>query len=33
MTEHLVCIAFTFGMLMIGLYVFKRKQNDFILYI
>lgn len=29
MTEHLVCIAFTFGMLMIGLYVFKRKQERF----
>lgn len=27
----LYCIYF--GMLMIGLYVFKRKQNDFILYI
>lgn len=33
MTEHLICLAFTFCMLVIGLYVFKRKQNDFILYI
>ena len=33
MTEHLICLDFTFCMLVIGLYVFKRKQNDFILYI
>ena len=33
MTELLICLAFTFCMLVIGLYVFKRKQNDFILYI
>ena len=31
--EHLICIAFTIGMLLVGLYFFKRKQNDFILYI
>lgn len=31
--EHLTCIAFTIGMLIVGLYIFKRKQNDFILYI
>lgn len=31
--EHLTCIAFTISMFIVGLYIFKRKQNDFILYI
>ena len=31
--EHLICVLFTIGMLIVGLYIFKRKQNDFILYI
>lgn len=31
--EHLICVIFTIGMLIVGLYIFKRKQNDFILYI
>lgn len=33
MNEHLICLAFTMGMLIIGIFVFKRKQNEFILYI
>ena len=32
-TEHLICMAFAFGGLMLGIYVFKNNQKDFILYI
>lgn len=31
--EHLICMLYAFGMLFVGLYVFKKHQNDFILYI
>lgn len=33
LTEHLICIAFAIGGLVLGVYVFKRNQKDFILYI
>lgn len=32
-TEHCICILFAVGALMLGIYIFKKKQNDFILYI
>ena len=32
-TEHLICMAFAFGGLVLGVYVFKKNQKDFILYI
>ena len=32
-TEHLICIAFALGSLFLGIYVFKKNQNNFILYI
>lgn len=31
--EHLICLAFSFGALILGAYVFNKKQKDFILYI
>ena len=31
--EHSICAAYAFGTLMIGIYIFKKNQNDFILYI
>ena len=31
--EHLICMVFAFGGLMLGIYVFKNNQKDFILYI
>ena len=31
--EHGVCIAFSIGTLLLGYYVFKKKEKDFILYI
>ena len=31
--EHGVCIAFSIGTLVLGYYVFKKKEKDFILYI
>lgn len=33
MTEHLLCMTFAFGGLLLGIYVFKNNQKDFILYI
>lgn len=30
---NLICLAFSLGMLIIGLYFFKRKQDEFILYL
>lgn len=33
LTEHLICIIFAIGGLVLGVYVFKRNQKDFILYI
>lgn len=33
LTEHCICILFAVGALMLGIYVFKKKQNNFILYI
>lgn len=33
LTEHLICMAFAFGGLVLGIYVFKKNQKDFILYI
>lgn len=32
-TEHCICILFAVGTLMLGIYIFKKKQNNFILYI
>lgn len=32
-TEHLICLAWALGALVLGLIVFKRKQDKFILYI
>ena len=31
--EHCICAAYAFGTLMLGVYIFKKNQNDFILYI
>lgn len=31
--EYVICMFFSVGALMTGLYIFKRHQNDFILYI
>lgn len=31
--EHLICMLYAFGTLFIGLHIFKKHQNDFILYI
>lgn len=31
--EHLICMLYAFGTLFVGLYIFKKHQNDFILYI
>ena len=31
--EHLICITFAIGGLVLGVYVFKKNQKDFILYI
>lgn len=33
LTEHLICMAFAFFGLLLGIYVFKKNQKDFILYI
>lgn len=33
LTEHCICILFSVGALMLGIYFFKKKQNNFILYI
>ncbi len=33
LTEHLICMSFAFGGLVLGVYVFKKNQKDFILYI
>lgn len=33
LAEHLVCIGFAVGGLVLGIWVFKNNQNDFILYI
>lgn len=33
LTEHLICIVFAFVGLVLGIYVFKKNQKDFILYI
>ena len=33
LTEHFICMAFAFGGLVLGIYVFKKNQKDFILYI
>lgn len=33
LTEHLICMVFAFGGLMLGICVFKKNQKDFILYI
>lgn len=33
LTEHLICITFAIGGLVLGIYVFKKNQKDFILYI
>lgn len=33
LTEHLICIAFAISGLILGVYVFKKNQKDFILYI
>lgn len=32
-TEHIICLAFAVGTLLIGIYIFKKNQNNFILYI
>ena len=32
-TEHLICMTFAFGGLLLGIYIFKNNQRDFILYI
>ncbi len=31
--EHLICLAWAVGALLLGLFIFKRKQEKFILYI
>lgn len=31
--DHLICLAFSFAFVLIGLVVFKKKQKNFILYI
>lgn len=31
--EHIICMVYSFGMLLIGILIFKSKQNQFILYI
>ena len=31
--EHLICVLYAFGTLFVGLHIFKKHQNDFILYI
>lgn len=31
--EHMICASFAFGTLLFGLYIFKKYQNEFILYI
>lgn len=31
--EHIICLAFAVGTLLIGIFVFKKNQNNFILYI
>lgn len=31
--EHSICAAYAGGTLLLGLYIFKKKQHDFILYI
>ena len=31
--EHLICIAFGLGFTAIGLLLFKRKQDNFLMYI
>lgn len=33
LTEHAICIAFSLGTLLLGMYVFKKNEKDFILYI
>ena len=33
LTEQLICATYALGVLLMGLYVFKKNQNDFILYI
>lgn len=33
MMEHIICMAFAFGGLIIGIWVFKKNQKNFILYI
>ena len=31
--EHMYCLIFSFGSLLLGMYVFKKNQNEFILYV
>ncbi|MDO4922249.1 MAG: ABC transporter permease [Phascolarctobacterium sp.] len=33
LTEHLLCICFSMGVLILGVRVFKKNQNKFILYV
>ena len=33
LTEHAICIVFSLGTLLLGMYVFKKNEKDFILYI
>lgn len=33
LSEHLICAVYAFATLILGLYIFKKNQNDFILYI
>ena len=33
LSEHAICIVFSLGTLLLGMYVFKKNEKDFILYI